>query len=195
MHSDGDWLDHGRPVQGHIFGQWKYLIGVYSEVVLTGTIRLETHHLQRFADVVHAVPAWADRESVDCVAHFGDNARYFVSLDDRIGRIGVLTVKNVDVGTAYADAVDADQHLVGAGDWFFYLSEGYFSGSGHYCLSHFVFPVDDYRSLLERQGIGGRVEKLELSVSLHPSPSWLIGESRIPSDDEGQTGKMAVGRV
>ena len=92
--------------------------------------RLKALHTQHVADVLVTAQAGraaaahdlrqggdlvAGREPADVRTYGFDQRRELVTLDHRIARVRVFAVKDVDVGAAHADALNAQQHLAGPG--------------------------------------------------------------------------------
>jgi hypothetical protein len=75
--------------------------------------------------------------------HFGSNLFYkprnFVSLDYGIGSVGMPALIDVNVGTAYPEPHDSNQHLISVDFWHWYITKFYSSGFGHNCLFHDMY--------------------------------------------------------
>jgi len=145
-------FDHGRMVERHISRQFEHVPFWEREELLGSASRLESHHLEFFADVVHAVAAWIAFAAHDlrCERYFvaygnpfdiladGDgHAGNLVSLNHWIAGIRVHPVEYMDIRSADANAFGLHQDFVIFERRFLNLTKHDLARFYHNCLFHF----------------------------------------------------------
>jgi hypothetical protein len=127
MYSHGDRFDHCRLIQADGLRRFEDFTGLDGKILLAGSVRLKSQHLEVVANVVISREAWiagsagylgheddfiADGKVFHLRPKFNDRPGYFVALHYRITGVGMLAVENVDVRSANSDALDMNEDLI-----------------------------------------------------------------------------------
>ena len=150
-------------IPGHLFWKYQRLIGIYYKIIAGHSGSLEPHDLQYFAVIVHSVRArialaaynlWlyghfvAHLAGCHVLARLHDLCTDFVSLDDRITGIRVLSVIDMYIGSADADSLHLYFDLIRLHLRDVYLLVDDVSWFRHNCLCHFCHADNSFSIIL-----------------------------------------------